>query len=1003
MKTRRIKSVFQKFLLMGVFLFIVFGLSATNAPITSIGSICNAVPGQQLTIPINITGFSNIGSFYLNLEYDYTKIQFISGQQNAALPGDYSMNDVDRGNGIHRIVMSWSGGISGISLPDGSAIVNLVFKYISGSASLTWYTVGPYCKYTDKNVIALTDLPKTDFYLNGTVSSSCGSAPTIEANGPTSFCEGGSVTLTSSPGVSYLWSNGEVTKSIIASTSGSYTVEVTDGTGSKATSTAISVTVVPKPLTPTINLIQPTCSAATGSISVSSDKSGLSFSIDGSNYSNTSGIFSGLLPGDYFVTAKNAAGCVSAQSAKLTINAQPLAPSAPTAEVTQPTCSAATGSISVSSDKSGLSFSIDGSNYSNTSGIFSGLLPGDYFVTAKNAAGCVSAQSTKLTINAQPLAPLAPTAEVTQPTCSVATGSISVSSDKSGLSFSIDGSNYSNTSGIFSGLLPGDYFVTAKNAAGCISQATSVTIIENPTSPGQWLGLTSDWDTESNWCGGVPTSTTDVIIPSGVTQPIIGVSTSASCHDINIEGGATLTIASDVNGTGSLIVSGTVSGAGSAFVKRYMTTDAWHVVTSPVSGQGISSFLNSNPNVAEDALNADIRGMMDYNADLNAWNDYFKNSQSGNLEAGKGFSIRTNTDSPVTFTGKLNAGPVTVGALLSDRWNCIGNPYTSAIGINEYSSSVANFLKVNAIDNSNLDPSYSAIYIWDNGDENNGEKGKYTIIANTPVDGAYHIQQGQAFMVLMNDAASSVSYTSSMQTHLPGLGLKSTESAWPTIKLEATVNGQTSSTILSFNNRMTKGLDVTYDAGLLRGGSDLIIYSKLVQDNGIPFAIQALPANEFDRMIIPLGVESKTAGGLTFSSEMFNLPSGCQVILEDKQNKTFTDLSQKDYSTTISANSVISDRFQIHTSNLTTGLKEINLADKLTAYAIRNVEIRIKGQVSNQAIATLYDIQGRVIVVKNLEEGSLNTIQTPNLKTAIYLLIVNDNGKLQNIKIPVKE
>ena len=662
-----------------------------------------------------------------------------------------------------------------------------------------------------------------------------------------------------------------------------------------------------------------------------------------------------------------------------------------------------------------------------TSASITVTVAGTYTVTQK-VNGCTSAPGSG---TAEPkTAPAAPTVNIvitsgSNPTCS---GSelVFIATPTNGGSpayqWKKDGSDVGTNSATYTddGTTAGSISVVMTSTLDCATSptATSNVIDLLITSSGEWLGIiSSDWNTASNWCGGIPTSSTDVFIPFEVLyQPVIGVGTSASCHNINIEGEASLTIASDATGTGSLIVSGSVSGAGSASVKRYMTTDAWHIVASPVSGQGIHDFLLDNDNIAVDETTADgqehddgtIRGMMDYNADLNVWNDYFKNSQGGNLDPGKGFSIRTDANSPVTFSGKLNAGPITVGGLLSDRWNCIGNPYTSAIGINENSLSTANFLKVNAIDNSNLHPAYSAIYIWDNTDAsgNNGVWGKYTIISNTPdygVDDPYHVQQGQAFMVLMNEGAGSVSFTSAMQTHLPGLAIKSGDSVWPMIKLEATVNSQKSVTTIAFNDRMTKGLDVTYDAGLLRGGSDLVLYSKLVQDNGIPFAIQALPANDFSKMVIPLGIESKNGGDVVFSSKFYNLPSDCQVILEDKLNKTFTDLSQRNYKTTITANSVIPDRFQIHTSYLTTGVNVVNLADQLTAYAIRNVEIRVKGQVSKQAVATLYDIQGRVILAKNLEEGSLNTIQTPNIKTAIYLLIVNDNGKSQSFKIPVKE
>ena len=74
-----------------------------------------------------------------------------------------------------------------------------------------------------------------------------------------------------------------------------------------------------------------------------------------------------------------------------------------------------------------------------------------------------------------------------------------------------------------------------------------------------------------------------------------------------------------------------------------------------------------------------------------------------------------------------------------------------------------------------------------------------------------------------------------------------------------------------------------------------------------------------------------------------------------------------------------------------------------SAYAVRNTEIRLKADVGSSAIARLYDIQGRLILVKNLGEGSLNIIPTPNIKTGIYMLFVKENEKIRGFKIPVKE
>lgn len=74
--------------------------------------------------------------------------------------------------------------------------------------------------------------------------------PTITAGGATKFCQGDSVTLSSSSSPQYLWSNGATTQSITVKTGGSYTVNTGDGSGCSATSAPSDVTVnaLPKPV-----------------------------------------------------------------------------------------------------------------------------------------------------------------------------------------------------------------------------------------------------------------------------------------------------------------------------------------------------------------------------------------------------------------------------------------------------------------------------------------------------------------------------------------------------------------------------------------------------------------------------------------------------------------------------------------------------------------------------------------------------------------------------------
>jgi hypothetical protein len=76
--------------------------------------------------------------------------------------------------------------------------------------------------------------------------------PVITANGPTTFCTGGSVDLTSSASSGNIWSTNATTATISVTTSGSYQVTVTDVNGCSSVSTPISVNVSSAPA-PTIN------------------------------------------------------------------------------------------------------------------------------------------------------------------------------------------------------------------------------------------------------------------------------------------------------------------------------------------------------------------------------------------------------------------------------------------------------------------------------------------------------------------------------------------------------------------------------------------------------------------------------------------------------------------------------------------------------------------------------------------------------------------------------
>jgi gliding motility-associated-like protein len=144
---------------------------------------------------------------------------------------------------------------------------------------------------------------------------------TISANGPTTFCQGGSVTLTASSGTSYAWSNGATTSSITVNTSGNYSVTITNANGCSATSASVAVTVNTLPIA-NITSLNGNTFCQGGSVTLVSSA--------GSSYAWSDGLTTQSInvttSANLTVTVTNANGC-SATSAPfgVTMNAAPVA------------------------------------------------------------------------------------------------------------------------------------------------------------------------------------------------------------------------------------------------------------------------------------------------------------------------------------------------------------------------------------------------------------------------------------------------------------------------------------------------------------------------------------------------------------------------------------------------------------------------------------------------------------------------------------------------------
>ncbi len=482
-----------------------------------------------------------------------------------------------------------------------------------------------------------------------------------------------------------------------------------------------------------------------------------------------------------------------------------------------------------------------------------------------------------------------------------------------------------------------------------------------------WTGEeSSEWDNAENWDpSGVPDDEVYIKIPETSNDPEISSSVTLIYLDIEnkavltIETGGDLTINSGgcltvkpggsitadgeiINNAGheGLVVESSEEGTGSlilsesgnndnveATVQRFIKGNAWYIVSPPVAGQSISGFILNddndipyNPSGGYYAITHYDENHPDYNNGY--WADYYPGDKEGDLESGKSYLVRRRDDGVLTFEGTLlNSNQ---GVEISDEksgWNSIGNPFSSSLRARGENS----FLEMNAEHFEETDPFYAGLYIYDHNQPdhyrilNNSNHSEPENSEEKSIDQDY-IKPGQGFIVKAAEGGGNVQFTSEMRAHKhkeeDGIifkSLKSDKEPWPTVILAAYDESREASTVITFNENMSKGLDVTYDAGLFGGDPDFRLYTRLVEgDSGVDLAIQCLPDHGFEDMVIPVGIDYPEGGEVAFSTHVFTLPSGVEAVLEDRELDVFTELEGEDYNVNLSPGTEGAGRFFLH-------------------------------------------------------------------------------------------
>lgn len=394
--------------------------------------------------------------------------------------------------------------------------------------------------------------------------------------GTTTVCIGGTTTLSNAGGGTWSTANtgiatvGSGTGIVTPVSAGTATITYTLAT-SCSTTTVVTTKAAPSLASATNS--GPVCTGVTLTLTANTPSNVTAYSwagpvtitSGGTTASASVSTVTTAASGTYTVTVSNGtgAGCSVNYTTTASVNATPTA--APTNN--SPICIGGAVTLTANPGGSANKYTWSGSNLSSTTAQNPTATPtvtATYSLTVSyntGLSGCspTTIYTTTVTVNTVPTA--APTNN--GPKCSGTIVTLTANPGGSTNKYAWSGPNLSSSTAQNPTATPtvtATYSLTVSYGSGSpgCSPATVYTTTVSVTPKGYWSGASNtNWNDTNNWCGGLPTTTTDVVIPGSLTNyPVLSSGTGYS-NNLTLKSGTTLTVNSTLKIAGAIVNSGT--------------------------------------------------------------------------------------------------------------------------------------------------------------------------------------------------------------------------------------------------------------------------------------------------------------------------------------------------------------------------------------------------------------------------------------------------------------